>query len=1006
MDPERYRIQSDLRGLLEGEVRCDEVFSQLYATDASLYEIRPLGVVRPRGVKDVAALVQYAAENNLPLYPRGAGTGLAGESIGPGLVVDFSHSMRRILGVGEDNVRVQPGVVHAQLDRHLAQYGRLFGPDPATRSVTTLGSVLALDGAGSRWMKYGSARRHVISMQVVLADGSIVTVGKHRVTDPMSAGETRLDLLVRRVAELIQREEKTIREHTPRSLVNRAGYQLHDVLSGGYLDLAKLLVGSEGTLGLITEATLHTDPVPLHRGVALLFFDKLETAARGALEVAKLDVVSCDMMDRRLLSIARESDPRFERLIPRDAEAVLLVEMQSDAREELRERLQNLLVQLQRRKRLAFAASSTLERDERDLYWRLTRRVVPSLFRLKGTSRPIPFVEDIAVPPEALPEFLVRLQNVLKTHQITASLFGHAGHGQLHVRPFLDVTNPAEVRSMQALATDIYDEVMAVGGTISGEHGNGLSRTWYLRKQYGPLYEVFRAVKRIFDPQNILNPGKLVADSPQPLTKNLRPIPLGLITPVATSAAPSHAPVETVAIGGDVEPVATLPIIPLEEHLEWKGELGLALEARDCNGCGRCRTQSPDARMCPIFRIGPAEEASPRAKANLVRAILAGQLKAEELTTDDTKALIDTCVNCHQCRLECPAGVDIPKLVLEAKSQYVVNNGLTMSDWFVSRIDQVASWASLVRPLANWALGNKSMRWLLERMFGVAQGRKLPRVAARSFLRRAMRKRLTRSTKQDGRKVLYFVDTYANWFDTELAEACVAVLEHNGVSVYVHPDQLPSLMPQITLGDVERAKPIVRRNVKVLADAVRQGYEIVCSEPSAALALRHEYLNLIDDDDARLVAAHSHEVGTYLWQLHKNGQLELDLKPVNISVAYHTPCHLRAITSEAAGEQLLRLIPGVTVDPLERGCSGMAGIFGLKRENYRASLRAGWGLITALRNPEIQFGATECSTCKMQMEQGTTKATIHPLKVLAYSYGLMPQLAARLAARSEELIVT
>jgi Fe-S oxidoreductase len=298
------------------------------------------------------------------------------------------------------------------------------------------------------------------------------------------------------------------------------------------------------------------------------------------------------------------------------------------------------------------------------------------------------------------------------------------------------------------------------------------------------------------------------------------------------------------------------------------------------------------------------------------------------------------------------------------------------------------------------------MRWLLEKMFGIAQGRKLPRLASRSFMRKAARRRLTRPSRQEGRKVLYFVDTYANWFDVQLAEACVAVLEHNGASVYVHPDQLPSGMAQITLGDVERAKPLVRENIKLLADAVRQGYEIVCTEPSAALALTHEYLNLIDDDEARLVAKHTHEVCTYLWRLHQSGQLELDLRPVNISLGYHTPCHVKALGSDSAGKDLLRLIPGLAVDGLERGCSGMAGVFGLKRENYRASLRAGWGLILALRNPEIEFGATECSTCKMQMEQGTTKPTTHPLKILAYSYGLMPEVGKLLKARSEELLVT
>lgn len=1004
MDPERYRIQSDLRGLLEGEVRCDDVFVQLYASDASLYEIRPRGVVRPRGVNDVVALVQYAAENNLPLHPRGAGTGIAGESIGAGLIVDFSHSMRRIVSIDDDTVRVQPGVVHAQLNRQLAELGRQFGPDPATRSVTTMGSVLALDGAGSHWLKYGSARRHIVSMQVVLADGTVIEAGRHRIPDnPVAGTPTRHEALVRRLSELLQREERTIAVNQPKALVNRAGYQLHDVLADGYLDLAKLLVGSEGTLAMITEATVRTSPLPLHRGVALLFFDRLESAARGALEVSLLDVASCDLMDRRLLSIAREIDDGYERLIPRDAEALLLIEIQSDSRDDLRDRLQNLVMQLQRRKRLAFASVTTMEREERDYFWRLMRRVVPMLYQLKGPSRPVPFVEDIAVPPETLPDFLVRLQNVLKTHEVTAALFGHAGHGQLHIRPFLDIASAADIRKMQDLAADLYTEVMSAGGTISGEHGCGLSRTWYVRRQYGPLYDVFREVKRIFDPQNIFNPGKVVADLPPPLTKNLRPVEIGS---AKSEPPPSGGLADVIAPPIDPADADTPPAVPFEKHLIWQSDDALALEARNCNGCGRCRTQAPDARMCPIFRITPAEEASPRAKANLVRAVLTGQLKAEELTTDHTKALIDTCVNCHQCRLECPAGVDIPKLVTEARSQYVVNNGLTQADWFLSRLDRVARWASMLRPLANWSLANRQMRWLLEKTIGIAQGRKLPRVAARSFLREAMRRKLTRSSKQTGRKVLYFVDTYANWFDVQLAEACVAVLEHNGASVFVHPEQLPSGMAQITLGDVERVKPQARRNVALLADAVRQGYEIVCTEPSAALALAHEYLNLIEDDDARLVAEHTHEACTYLWQLHRNGQMELDLRPVNVSLGYHTPCHLRALPSATPGEQLLRLVPGLSVQSIERGCSGMAGTYGMKRENYRASLRAGWGLITALRDPEIQYGATECSACRIQMEQGTTKPTIHPLKILAYSYGLMPEIASLLGARSEELVVT
>jgi Fe-S oxidoreductase len=265
---------------------------------------------------------------------------------------------------------------------------------------------------------------------------------------------------------------------------------------------------------------------------------------------------------------------------------------------------------------------------------------------------------------------------------------------------------------------------------------------------------------------------------------------------------------------------------------------------------------------------------------------------------------------------------------------------------------------------------------------------------------------LTRPTRRTGGKVLYFVDLYANWYDVQLAEALVGVMEHNNIAVYVHPDQRASGMAAISIGDVERARQGAARNVRILAEAVRQGYEIICTEPSAALCLTCEYPSLFDDEDARLVAAHTHEACTYLWRMHEAGKLELNFQPLNLTIGYHLPCHLRALEVGSPGENLLRLIKGVTVRRIERGCSGMAGTFGLKRENYRASLRAGWGLIKAMRDPALQFGTTECSACKMQMEQGTSKPTIHPLKLLAYAYGVMPEIEPLLTAKSEELTIS
>ncbi len=455
MDPQRTRIQEDLRGLIAGDVRCDDVFVQLYACDASIYEIKPLGVVLPRGTEDLVTCVKYAAENGLPLHARGAGSGIAGQCLGPGLVIDFSRHFRRILHTGPDTVRVQPGVVHERLNQHLRQFGRQFGPDPTLSGVTTLGGCIAVDSGGSHGLKYGSVRRHVLSLQVVLADGSVLELGNEPVssvtkiaTDADGHLPSRKEELLASLGVVLRREQKLIQKHHPKTQVNTSGYHL-GVLQGGHLDAAKLLAGSEGTLALITEATLATQPLPKHRAVVLLFFDQLDKAARGALETAPLGASACDLMDRRHLGLARETNPQFQPIIPPAAEAMLLVEVEGDDASEVHDRLHDIVERVLRKKKLAFGSSAAFSREEVELYWQLALKVVPTLHRLHGSTRALPFMEDLAIPPEALPRFLIRLQNVFKMHQVTASLFGHAGHGQLHVRPFLDLGDPEDVRRLQ-----------------------------------------------------------------------------------------------------------------------------------------------------------------------------------------------------------------------------------------------------------------------------------------------------------------------------------------------------------------------------------------------------------------------------------------------------------------------------------------------------------------------------------------------------------------------------
>ena len=567
--------------------------------------------------------------------------------------------------------------------------------------------MLAIDAAGSRWLKYGSTGRHVHSLQVVLADGQVLELGREPLADGLSTSAIpRKRELVSRLAALLDQHAELIRQYQPAGQRKTCGYHLADVLGDGYVDVAKLLVGSEGTLALITEALLATEPLPPHRGVTLLLFDSLEKAARTVLDVLAEHPTACELMDRRNLSLAREGDPRFEQLIPAETEAALLVEQEGEDPLEVHARLHGLVSELWQQKRLAFGARQAFEEDERELFWRLADKVQLALYRLKGPKRPVPIVEDMVVPPELLADFLVRMQNVLKRQQVTASFFCHAGHGQLHVQPFLDLGNADDVERMRRLAEELYQEVFAVQGSIRGEHGCGLSRTAFVWQQVGPLYDVFREVKQIFDPQNIFNPGKILGDDPDLITRHLRPALPPAVPPVSTAgsvhlSAPPDAslpsPVTTTAAAGVEQAPGPALRNLVELQLDWKPErVYEAVSA--CNRCGECRTQMPGFRMCPLFRIAPSEEASPRAKANLIRGVLTGTLNLDLLTSDEFKEVADLCVHCHACRLECPANVDIPRLMRESKAAYVAANGLSLADWAMTRLDLLAALASRIAP--------------------------------------------------------------------------------------------------------------------------------------------------------------------------------------------------------------------------------------------------------------------------------------------------------------------
>jgi FAD/FMN-containing dehydrogenase/Fe-S oxidoreductase len=957
LDPQqREHIGDDLRGFVRGDVLFDDLSRGLYSTDASIFQVQPAGVVVPRDEEDVQALVRYAAENGVSLVPRGAGTGLAGESLGPGIVVDLSRHFRGILEVGADTVRVQPGVVYRDLNARLAQAGRRFAPDPAS-TVCTLGGMLANNASGARALRYGYTRDHVDRLRVVLDTGDAAWVGREPRQPGVEAGLGHLQDIVGAVALLLEDKADLVRSCQPRTPFNRCGYVLHDVLDAETVDLARLLVGSEGTLALFTEAVLKTQPMPGGRAVALLSFPSLESALRGVQRLMPTGPTACELIDRRLLSLARNRDAPFAAQIPAAAEAVLLVEYETDTPHEAQLAGREVVERLYQEDRLALHALSAQQPEEMDRLWQLREAVLPSLYGMRGGAQSVALVEDVAVPTEELAGYVHRVQEVLQEHETTGSFLIHAGTGQVHARPFLDLRKPDDVAKLWLIGEKVHGLALELGGTVSSQHATGLARSPWVARQYGRLYPVFLQLKAVFDPRGIFNPGKIVANGSAPVPRPLRSLP-------------------------------NLEKEPAWE-LSWR-EGEVKREVLTCNGCGACRTEAPEQRMCPIFRATHAEAATPRAKANLLREVL--QEGAPPVSADEVRAVADLCVNCKMCAIECPARVDIPRLMLEAKAANVAEHGLNYSDWFLSRLDTFAALGSAFSLLVNPLLSSGPVRWLLEKVFGLSRLRRLPRFTGRSFLRRARRHGWTRRPSGDGTRVAYFVDSFANYNDPLIGEAVVAVLRHNGVEVLVPATQRGSGAAPLAHGDVDLARDRATRNLRAFADLAREGYTIVCAEPTAAVMFRQDYLHLIDDPDARIVATHTVELTTFLWQLHQQGRLKTNFRPLDVSLGHHVPCHLKALSQPPAGPGLLSLIPRLRIGTIDVSCSGMAGTYGMKEDTYQTSLAAGAPMLREMRRPRVLFGSTECSACRMQMEEGSGKRTLHPVQYLALAYGLLPEV--------------
>jgi len=973
------QIVSDLSKVVRGDVFADILHRAAYSTDASIYRIVPQCVVIPRDAADVAAVVKYAGARGIPVAARGAGSGVAGESLCGGIVFDMTRYMNKIIGVDGDGAAVvcEPGVVLDDLNRCLAGYGRKIGPDPSSANRATVGGCVANNATGAHFLQYGYIGDYVESIEAVPADGGVVEFKNS--FEPKQAADERAASIAKECLTLLSANEEVIAGALPKSKRNRSGYNIGGICHDGKIDLARLLAGSEGTLAIFTKIKLQTVPVPAAKGLLQLEFDSLEKMARAVPIIVDGGVSACELMDKSLIDLARDALPEYRDILPAGAAAALLVEHTGSTQEQVREKIEktdSAVGTLANGRRIVF------DLQEQSRLWKSRKDAGPLLYRKRGRKHPAEFMEDTSVDYRRLGEYITGLQKISRRYGVEMSFFGHAGDGELHLRPYLDLGDPADVEKMRAIANDVFTLVWSLGGSISGEHADGLVRAAFVRRQYGDeFYKILCKIKEIFDPKGLMNPGKIINPDPDVMVKNLRR---------ANKILP--------------EKVKT-------DLLFEKDELALGLE--QCYGCGLCLSRESDLRMCPVFRALGEELASSRAKANIFNFWATGQLEDKDFESPEFRKFLDLCVNCKVCQLQCPSGVDISRLVSVARAEYVKRKGLRRAERILSNNRYMSVLGSMFWPISNFMMQLVSLKWLLEKLTGIDSRRVMPAFRRRSFLK-AGRKYIAACSpiEKPIDKVAYFVDTYVNYNDHELGFAVIDVLRHNDIEVIL-PKQLPAPLPAIVYGDVKKAKKDLAYSVRYLAKAIRAGYKVVCSEPSAALCLKDELRHFVSGgstgspqggEDAKIVSENTYELMNYLLDLFKRGKL----KPVveagkerllrrpdrigtprndgEVDFIYHLPCHLCAVGNGTASIKLLQELCSVKVVDLKAGCCGLAGTFGMQKKNYELSEQISKSLKDALAKSPAKCVLTECAACKMQIEHISDCVVRHPVKVLVEMY--------------------
>jgi FAD/FMN-containing dehydrogenase/Fe-S oxidoreductase len=946
-------LQHALRKRLAGEVRFDDMSRWLYSTDASIYQIEPVGVVIPKVAEEVDAAFEVAREHGVPVLARGGGTSLAGQTVGHAVVIDFSKYLNRVLEINPEErwARVQPGVVLDQLNAAVRPHGLLFGPDTATSNRANLGGMIGNNSAGARSILYGMTADHVPSLKALLSDGTTVTLealDSRQLSAKLKADGLEGEIY-RAVQRIVQEHRVEIVRRFPKILRRVSGYSLDAFVDADSFNLAKLIVGSEGTLAIVTEARLNLLPRPSHRALGVIHFHDLFAALEAVNPIVELKPSAVELIDRKILEITRRTVEHARRLtfVEGDPDALLLVEFQGDTASEVAAKVEELS-RFCERQRFGYAMVRALSEQEQANIWYVRKAGAALVFKIRGERKPIAFVEDTAVAPERLPEYIRRFDAIVREHDTEAAIYAHASVGCLHIRPLINVKLPAEVEKMRSIAEQVSELVVEFGGAMSGEHGDGLARSQWNERLFGSeLYQAFREIKQAFDPRGLLNPGKIV-DAP-PMTENLRQFGRGPF--------------------------------PAQPFLDFSREGGLGAAIELCNGNGACR-KTDSGTMCPSYMVTLDEEHSTRARANALRAILTGHLAADQFTSRRLYEVLDLCVLCKGCKAECPTEVDVAKLKTEFLYHYYQNNRRPWRDYLFGHIHTASKWGSRFAPLSNWLVGSSLGRAVTSRALGIAPQRQLPRFSGRSFRRWFAGRPM--AAVEDRPRVVLFVDTFMEYNDPAIGIAATRVLEAAGYSVILAGHKCCG-RPMLSKGFLPQARRLAEHNLKVLLPFVEDGIPIVGCEPSCLLALREEYPDLLPSEDARRVAQHTFLIDEFIVREAEKGRFVSDFDERQTRILLHGHCHQKALVGIEPTVRFLSLAPQTTVEVVDSGCCGMAGAFGFEKEHFEVSLAmAERRLFPAVREKGEGWEVVAPGTsCRQQIAHGTGRRAWHPVELLA-----------------------